>query len=247
MSDPVRDSFSESLVEKIADTIHKHADSSSDSESEKYLPPRKKRLFGRKRPVHAVFGGGKYADIILWRNKQVSGCIVAGVTVIWLLFEWLDYHFLTFVCHSLILSLAILFVWSNFACLVNKSPPNFPEVILPEDIFVSIALTLRYEFNRAFSAFREVASGNDMKKFLMVVAVLWIISVVGNWFSFLTLFYIVFVIVYTVPALYEKHEDEVDSFAEKAMVEVNKHYAVLDEKVLKKLPKGALNMDKKHR
>lgn len=60
------------------------------------------------------------ADIILWRNKQISAGILVGVTVIWLLFEWIGYHLLTFVCHALILSLGILFCWSNISCAINK-------------------------------------------------------------------------------------------------------------------------------
>lgn len=48
-----------------------------------------------------------------------------------------------------------------------------------------------------------------------------------------------YIILHTVPLLYEKHEHHVDTMAEKAMVEINKHYSVLDEKVLKKLPSFA--------
>lgn len=46
------------------------------------------------------------ADVVLRRNKQKSGGLLAGSIVIWLLFEWIGYHLITFLCHSLILSLA---------------------------------------------------------------------------------------------------------------------------------------------
>ena len=46
------------------------------------------------------------------------------------------------------------------------------------------------------------------------------------------------------PVLYEKYEDQVDAFAEKAMIEIKKQYAVFDEKVLSKIPRGPLK-DKK--
>ncbi|PIA59693.1 hypothetical protein AQUCO_00400530v1 [Aquilegia coerulea] len=236
---------SESIIDKITEKIHGDgSSSSSDSESEKNLPPGKTRLFGRKKPVHTVLGGGKSADIILWRDKQIAAGILVGVTVIWFLFECLGYHLLTFVCHSLILSLTVLFLWSNLSSFVNKSPPKFPEIVLPEDLFVSIALSLRHEINRAFTTFREVASGKDLMKFLKLIAIMWVLSVVGSWFNFLTLFYIVYVILHTVPVLYEKHEEHVDTLAEKAMIEINKHYAVLDEKVLQKVP--YFSKDKRH-
>lgn len=55
----------------------------------------------------------------------------------------------------------------------------------------------------------------------------------------------VFVTLHTVPVLYEKYEDKVDAAAEKAMAEIKKQCAVLDDKVLSKIPRGPLK-DKKH-
>lgn len=54
-----------------------------------------------------------------------------------------------------------------------------------------------------------------------------------------------FVVLHTVPILYEKYEDQIDSYGEKGWVEIKKQYAVLDAKVLSKVPRGPLK-DKKH-
>ena len=65
MSDDGISERAESLVEKIKDAVHKHSSSSSSSSSDNendlnlLSHPKKKRLFGRQKPVHAVFGGGK--------------------------------------------------------------------------------------------------------------------------------------------------------------------------------------------
>ncbi|RWV97859.1 hypothetical protein GW17_00039326, partial [Ensete ventricosum] len=157
-----------------------------------------------------------------------------------------------------------------------RSPPRIPEVRVPEDQAVQVARTLRYEINRAFAVLREVALGRDVKKFLTVIAGLWLLSMVGSSVNFLTLVYVckwvfvmcnflrvvfdmhllnssgclfswksVFVTLHTVPVLYEKYEDKVDAAAEKAMAEIKKQYAVLDDKVLSKIPRGPLK-DKKH-
>jgi hypothetical protein len=48
-----------------------------------------------------------------------------------------------------------------------------------------------------------------------------------------------------VPLLYEKYEDQVDSFAEKAHGEIKKQYIVFDAKVLSKIPMGPLKDRKK--
>jgi hypothetical protein len=247
----------ESFVEKIAEKIHGHGDassssSSSESEDEKKsasspspVQSKNSRLFGREKPVHQVLGGGKPADVFLWRNKKVSGGVLVGATVLWVLFELLDYHLLTLVCHILILALAGLFLWSNASTFINKRPPRIPEFHIPQEPVVQIAAALRIEINRAFAVLREIASGRELKKFLSVIAGLWTLSVVGNWCNFLTLFYIAFVLLLTLPVLYEKYEDHVDLFAEKAHGEIKKQYVVFDAKVLSKIPRGPLKDRKK--
>ncbi|XP_047054641.1 reticulon-like protein B1 [Lolium rigidum] len=252
------ESVMESVMDKISDKFHGDggsSSSSSDSDDDKKKGSSSSsaaaaakakiyRLFGREKPVHAVLGGGKPADLVLWRNKKISGGVLAGATAIWLLFEVMEYHLLTLLGHCLILSLATLFLWSNACTFINKSPPNIPEVTIPEDTIVNIARSLRYEINRGFFTLKEIGQGRDLKKFLIVVAGLWVLSVLGSSCNFLTLAYIVFVVLYTVPVLYEKYDDKVDAFGEKAMIELKKYYAIVDEKYLSKIPKGPLKNKK---
>ncbi|XP_058209444.1 reticulon-like protein B1 isoform X1 [Rhododendron vialii] len=258
----ISDPKGESLMDKIADKLNVDDSSSSDSDSAKKpasSPPSVKpkatpstssmkakiyRMFGREKPVHKVFGGGKPADIFLWRNKKISAGVLGAATALWVLFELLEYHLLTLVCHLLILALAILFLWSNASKFIKKSPPRIPEVHLPEEQFLEFASALRIEINRALVVLRDIASGRDLKKFVAVIAGLWVLSLLGSCCNFLTLFYIAFVLLHTVPVLYEKYEDQIDPLAEKAMMEIKKQYAVFDEKVLSKIPRGALK-DKK--
>lgn len=48
------------------------------------------------------------------------------------------------------------------------------------------------------------------------------------------------------PFVYEKYDDKIDAFAEKAMIEIKKQYAVFDAKVLSKIPKGPLKNKKQN-
>ncbi|KAL3844536.1 hypothetical protein ACJIZ3_001939 [Penstemon smallii] len=236
----------ESFMEKIADKVHgsSSSSSSSDSDDEKKKTSSVKdkvyRLFGREKPVHKVLGGGKPADVLLWKDKKVSAGVLGGATVIWVLFDVLEYHFLTLLCHGLILSLAILFLWSNATTFIKKSPPQIPDISIPEEPLLKFASALRSEINHAFAILRSIASGKDLKKFLCVIAGLWVLSIVGGCTDFLTLLYTITVALFTLPLLYDKYEDQVDSFAEKAMKELKKQYAVFDAKVLSKLPRGPL-------
>ncbi|TYI54903.1 hypothetical protein E1A91_D11G105100v1 [Gossypium mustelinum] len=125
-----------------------------------------------------------------------------------------------------------------------KTPPHIPEVHLPEEPFLQVASALTLELNQALKLLRDIASGRNPKKFLMVIAASWVLSIVGSWCNFLTLFYIAFLLLHMVPVFYEKYEEKVDLFAEKAMVEIKKQYAVFNVKVLSKIPIGPLKTKK---
>ncbi|XP_074381102.1 reticulon-like protein B2 [Apium graveolens] len=241
----------ESVLEKITEKLHGDDSCTSESDDDRKeestieaVKNKVYRILGREKPIHKVLGGGKPADIFLWRNKKISAGVLGFATAIWVLFELMEYHLLTLVCHVTILTLAVLFLWSNLSTFINKSPPKYPEVFLPEDVVLGVAGALRIEINRAFEILRDVATGKDLKKFLIVVAGLWFFSILGSCWNFLTLFYISFVMLHTVPVLYEKYEDKVDALAEKAEAEFKKHYAEFNVKVLSKIPRGPLK-DKK--
>ncbi|KAL3652417.1 Reticulon-like protein B2 [Castilleja foliolosa] len=245
------ESAAESLIEKITEKFHGSDSSSSDSDDEgdiksaaAAVKAKVYRLFGREKPVHKILGGGKPADIFLWKDKKVSAGVLGVATANWVLFELLEYHLLTLVCHILILGLAIVFLWSNASTFINKCPPKIPNVIIPEDIVLAVASSLRVEINRALAALRDIASGKDLKKFLAVIAGLWVLSVLGACFNFLTLFYIGFVLLLSVPVIYDKYEDQIDAFGEKAEAELKKQYAVFNVKVLSKIPRGPLKAKK---
>ncbi|CAM8981494.1 unnamed protein product [Rhodiola kirilowii] len=254
MAENSEKSSRESVMEKISDKIHGRGSLSAESESEagKPLSPpssmRSKfnRLFGREKPVHKVLGGGKAADVFLWRNKKISAGLLGGVTAVWVLFELIEYHFLTLVCHVLIAAISIVFLWANATAVINKSPPPIPEYQINEEHFHQVISALRSDLNRGLALLHEIACGREVKKFLGVIAGLWVLSVAGSWFNFLTLFYITFVLLHTVPVLYEKYEDQVDSYAEKAMIEFKKLYSVFDAKVLSKIPRGPSKNKKKN-
>ncbi|KAJ6400654.1 RETICULON-LIKE PROTEIN [Salix viminalis] len=244
---------SENPIESVTEKIHHESsssssDSESDSEKKSYTSESVKekiwRLFGREKPLHHVLGGGKPADVFLWRNKKVSAGVLGFATAIWVLFELAEYNLLTLVCHILILSLALMFLWSNAHSFIKKSPPRIPQVHIPEEPVLQVASALCVEINGAFVVLRSIAAGKDLKKFLIVIAGLWVMSIVGSWCHFLTLFYICFILLHSVPVLYEKFEDKIDPLAEKAMIEIKKQYAVFDAKVLSKIPLAALKAKK---
>ncbi|QCD87818.1 Reticulon [Vigna unguiculata] len=71
-------------------------------------------LFPRAFPDHNHFAH------FHWRNKKISASVLGGATAAWVLFELLEYHFLTLVCHILILLLTVLFLWSSAHTFIHK-------------------------------------------------------------------------------------------------------------------------------
>ncbi|PRQ52164.1 hypothetical protein RchiOBHm_Chr2g0152491 [Rosa chinensis] len=240
----------EDLLNNIVGTI---AESSSKQKSVSFFGDDKSdsvgsqlnRLFGRQKPVHHLLGGGKSADVLLWRNKKISASVLTGATFVWVLFEWLNYHFLTLVGFALVLGMLAQFLWSNFSGLVNRSSSKIPRLVLPEDLFVNIAISIGAEINRGLEFIQDVACGGNLKQFLVVVASLWAASVIGSWCNFLTVLYIGFIAAHTLPVLYEKYDDQIDSFVYSVFGQLQNHYRKLDTSVLSRIPKGNLKA-KKH-
>ncbi|GLJ07057.1 hypothetical protein SUGI_0056720 [Cryptomeria japonica] len=228
-----------------------HYDSSSSSSSSDSDEPNSsasaqfRRLFGREESMHKLLGGGKVADVLLWRNKKASAISLGVTTLTWLLFEYMEYHLLTLVSHLFIFGIVSMFVWSNGANLLKLPPPRIPEIKFSEEVFLNVASAVRVEANRLSAVLHDVASGKDLKKFVVAVGSLWILSVVGSWCNFLTLLYMGLIVIETVPFLYENHEDKVDKWVHSATVEMRKLYKAFDRQVLNKIPRGPAAKPKK--
>ncbi|CAI9784641.1 unnamed protein product [Fraxinus pennsylvanica] len=193
-------------------------------------------FFGKS--VHGVLGGGKMADTLLWKNYKVSGGVLGGATLTWFLLEVIGFHVLSIVCRVLLLALSVLFAWSCGAKLIKKTPPKIPEIAIKEVPALKLASALRIQINQASAILKLIASGKDLKKFLLVNGGLALVSTVGSWFNFLTLIYLATVFLFTVPLVYDKYGHQINSLAGPAMAEIKKYYGVIDAKVLSKIPIG---------
>ncbi|KAF8378668.1 hypothetical protein HHK36_030017 [Tetracentron sinense] len=215
---------------------------SSDSDDNHQATPVK--LFGRQRPLHEVLGGGRVADLLLWKNKNLSAAILIGFSVVWFLFEVVEYNFLTLLCHISIITMLVIFVWTNCAAFFDWSPPKIPEIILSESAFKEVASAFHLRLNQFLLILYDTASGKDLTHFLLAIVSLWILSVIGTYFNSLNLLYLGFVSIKTLPVLYERYEEEVDYLASKGNRRVKKLYRKFDSKVLNKIPRGPVK-DKK--
>ncbi|CAA7408938.1 unnamed protein product [Spirodela intermedia] len=243
LTEHVAENILNNIVETITDSIQK-TKSGKFSEEESTVSAQMNRLFGRQKSMHSLFGGGKPADVLLWRNKKISFSVLSAATAVWVLFEWLNYHFLPLVCFLLVVGMLLQFVWSNASGVLNRSPSKVPRVVLPEEVFVNIGVAVGAEVNRFLGFLQDISSGRNLKQFIMVVAGLWAAAVIGSWCNFLSVLYIGFVGAHTLPVLYEKYEDQVDDLAHNVFGHFRRHYRKLDEGILSKIPKAKLGSKK---
>lgn len=240
------ESLLNNVVEAIADGVSKKKSVSFFQEDEKSaVGAQFNRLFGRQKPIYNILGGGKSADVLLWRNKKISAGVLGAATAIWVIFEWLNYNFLSMLCFALMIGMIAQFVWSNASGLLNRTPSKVPRIVLPNELIINVAKSVGAEVNLALGYLQDVACRGNVKQFLLAVLSLWAAAIVGCWCNFLTVLYVGFVAAHTLPVLYERNEDQVDRFVNSTLDHLQHHYRKLDTGMLSRIPTGKFK-GKKH-
>ncbi|CAA2957900.1 reticulon B16 [Olea europaea subsp. europaea] len=196
------------------------------------------KLFGRQATVHQMMGGGKAADVILWRRRRVSCGIIVVATVAWLLIERSGLSFLSLCSDVLLVLIVLLFLRANYTVFRKRQQRTLPELVLSEEMVNNAAASFRVKVNYMLLMAHDITLGKDFRLFFVVVIALWLLSVIGSLISFFTLLYIGIVISITVPALYNKFEDRVDRYAGMIHQKFSKHYKIVDESVISRLSRN---------
>ncbi|XP_031254091.1 reticulon-like protein B9 [Pistacia vera] len=199
------------------------------------------RLFGRQQSVHAILGGGRVADILLWKNKKAAASLLIGTTVIWFLFEVMKYSLVTLFCHISMATLLVPYIWFiiqiyfGHRFLLNGT--IISESTLREAVSTfcatlnQVASTFCERLNKVLMDLIDLAYGKDQLQYIVIcllighnlkfiflnIVCLYILTIIGNHFSFLDLLYFGLLCSETLPFLYDRYEDYVDSFADKGI------------------------------
>nr|XP_043606331.1 reticulon-like protein B8 isoform X2 [Erigeron canadensis]XP_043606332.1 reticulon-like protein B8 isoform X2 [Erigeron canadensis] len=219
------------IMDTFSDKIHKQ-NSGSFSVEEKSVGAQFNKLFGRQKPIHNILGGGKSADVLLWRNKKISASVLGAATAVWVLFEWLDYNFLPLVCFGLTICIIGQFIWAH---LLGGSPPR---LVLSDELLERIATTVGGEVNRALGFLQSVGSRGDIKQLAIVCGSLITAAIIGTWCNFWTVIYIGFVAAHILPVVYEKYDDQIDNAVYNVLGKLQNNYSKLDASVLSRIPKA---------
>uniref|UniRef100_A0A0E0JMQ0 Reticulon-like protein n=1 Tax=Oryza punctata TaxID=4537 RepID=A0A0E0JMQ0_ORYPU len=206
--------------------------------------------FQGHKSIHKLLGGGQVADILLWKNRNLSAGVLAGATLIWFLFDVVEYNIIPLLCQIAILAMLVIFIWSNAAPLLDRAPPRIPEIIISEHTFRELALTVHYKLANTVSVLYDIACGKDLKRFLLswtnnqivydikVVGSLLVLSAIGSSCTLTSLLYIGFLCAHSLPVLYQRYKTEVDHLVAKGSDDIQKFYKMVDSNLLNKIPRG---------
>lgn len=199
---------------------------------------------GGGKNIHHILGGGKVADVLLWKDKKVSAAILMGISIIWFLFEVVEYNFLTLLCHLIISTILIIFIWNKVADIFQWNPPRIPEFFLDKYTFREVATIFHAKMDQFASNFFYVACGNDFRHFILAIGSLWMLSVIGNYISTLNLLFFGCLCLETLPYLYDQYQEEVDYHVGQVNRRMRKSYKKFDKEVLRKIPRGPVKEHK---
>lgn len=181
------------------------------------------------------------ADILLWRDRNFSAALLAGTTLIWFLFEVVEYNFVTLLCHLSITAMLVIFIWQKAAEMFNWEAPQIPPVMFTFD---HVSSTFHRRFNQLLPKLIDIASGRDFGQFILVIIILYVLSVIGSCFSSLNLLYLGLFCMETVPFLYDRYEEEFDMLVGRMVKEMRRVYRRLDAQFLNKIPRGPVKEKK---
>ncbi|GBG91599.1 hypothetical protein CBR_g52633 [Chara braunii] len=194
-----------------------------------------KRFFSalkKERSMREVLGGGRTADLLLWTNVKKSGATLGVLTALWILVEFCGFTMMTITCKFLMVAVGVLFVWANFAYLFRRAPPPVPKIELKEEKVQEVAAKIRVVVNESLLLCRDVACGKEFKLFVRALWILYFASMIGSWFTFISLSYLLVLLAFIVPKVYETYERDVDKVRMAAMEQTIKYYEVADRAVV---------------
>ncbi|CAB4311730.1 unnamed protein product [Prunus armeniaca] len=169
-------------------------------------------LLGRPIIIHRILGGGKVADVLLWRNTSVSAALLIGMTVIWFIFGVVEYNWVILLYHLSITTLLIM--------ITLQLVKFFLEIVFLSAIIPSFRSNVRVDHDLTFEEFSsdirkifnylDSAFGRDLPFFLLAIIFLYMLPVIGTYLSSLNLLYLGFIYLGIIlPLLFERFEDDV--------------------------------------
>ncbi|KAK3204383.1 hypothetical protein Dsin_018429 [Dipteronia sinensis] len=171
--------------------------------------------FNEQSKVEKLLGGGKVADILLWRDEKKSfTCFLA----MFLLFHWFFLCERTFISSAAKLLLLVSIILFGYGILpsnifgfkvqrISLSCFEISETVM-KDAIATIALL----WNKGLHYIESLAKGVDWNNFFKVAVSLYFVKLILSWSS-TAVIGVALVLAFTVFFVYEQYELEIDGLA----------------------------------
>ncbi|XP_077215432.1 reticulon-like protein B13 [Tasmannia lanceolata] len=184
-------------------------------------------------------------DILLWRKKILSLSVLGLATATWLLIHVYDYTFLTVGSWFAMSILVISYVWANILALIGREVASMMAIELSEQSMLDAVVATRVLLDEAVHWLFLITVERELLAFAQVLAALWLLSLLGTYFDFVTLVYICVLLALTLTPIYVNYEVRIEECRERVKIERRKWYGILDDKILGRMRKKAVIKEKK--
>jgi riboflavin kinase len=181
-------------------------------------------------------------NLLLWRDVRKSGVVFALLTITYLLLEWSHISLLKIVSNVLLLTVVIAFLWSNIASYTNVQRFPIPAVIqqgISQAQIQDFAQRATVPTNRILAFAKRVLSGHDVVLSVQSAGLLYIFGRLGHYFSSVGLLYLVVVLAFSVPKIYELNKKEVDNVLNSVQKQSQTYYKQYAEPYIQKIPRAS--------
>jgi len=176
--------------------------------------------------------------IVHWRDPVKSGLLFGIFNFFYFLITYGEYSFLTLLSYLLLSLLGVSFAFVNYVVMrANwfqgkkvENPikekfkgANFHVTKASAEQHLQTVLDLT---NTTVDKFREAFFVSNNLETLKVAGYLYLFAVLGKWFNDATLIYLVVLVLFIWPRLYEEKQREIDQFYGIAVTEVKKYYQI---------------------
>lgn len=183
----------------------------------------------------------KIEDLILWRDYKKTGAVVAVVSVAYYFLELSGIPVYRLVLNSVAGGALATLLWANLGSVVNRPGPPVPKFLthgFTSTEIVSYAEKYTEPLNKYLGYVGRVLQGKDQTLSLQVAAAAGLSSIFFLFISPLTLAFVAFAVLFSVPKLYELNKERVDGQLGKAQSGISSAYKSIDESLLQKIPKA---------
>eukprot|EP01018_Ginkgo_biloba_P015074 Gb_04517 [translate_table: standard] len=198
------------------------------------VPCLKSRGFDEPSKVYKLLGGGRVANVLLWRDEKQTFTMLLALVGIFYCFFVSGYTFICAAAKLLLLISVLLFIHGvlpsqMFGYTIEKIPSSTFEI--SEETTQYVFQSIGSAWNSGLATLRYLAQGKDWNLFLKAMSLFCFLKFLGS-FSVSTLVGVGLIFMFTAFYIYEQKEEEIDSLAKATVVVLLR----LKEVIMSKLP-----------